>query len=428
MPMRIGVIADDLTGANATGVRLSKQGFKSATMVQGAPFPEEINYDAVIVDTDSRYQTKHVARSRTIQAIDQFKRWGAKLFSKRIDSTYRGNIGTEIDTMLEQLGEEAVAVIVPSFPDSGRIVIGGYLIVDGVPLQQTDVANDPVQPLTQSYIPALTEIQSDNKVGFLGLQEVLKGADELSKSIDASFSEGCRIVVCDATTNDQIEVIAEAMCRLDRCIISADPGPLTAAYSKAVMRQQAKQERILVAVGSATKLTGQQLSYLTGKLNAEPVYVDPDKLASYTSSWDEEIQRATEAVLADKKQEVLILTTHLPGHSLLNLEEKAKQEKASEQALAKRITDGLAKISRQVLEDESAMFKGCFSSGGDVTASLCSVSRANGIELLDEVLPLAAYGKMIGGYFDGLPIITKGGMVGDKKAIYDSVKFLQTKF
>lgn len=33
--MKVGIIADDLTGANATGVLLSKNGFNSATAVFG---------------------------------------------------------------------------------------------------------------------------------------------------------------------------------------------------------------------------------------------------------------------------------------------------------------------------------------------------------------------------------------------------------
>ncbi|WP_096185842.1 four-carbon acid sugar kinase family protein [Evansella halocellulosilytica] len=426
--MKIGIVADDLTGANATGVRLSKQGIYAATMVQGANFPETTNYDAIVIDTDSRYSTPEIAKKRTQQAMDHFKKWGAQLFSKRIDSTFRGNIGVEIDAILEDLGKESIAVVVPSFPDSGRIVLGGYLLVDDVPLQQTDVANDPVHPINESYIPSLMKKQTKHEVEFLGLKDILGSLSELTEKLETAIENGNRVIVCDATTNDQVEHIAEAMALIpNRPIISADPGPLTAAYAKAVRNQKVEQERILVTVGSATKLTGQQLHYLIEKTEAKPVYVNPKPLASYTSSWDEEIERATEEALEAKDQSVLIITTHLPGHSLINLAEIAKQENVSEDALAKRITDGLAKISRKIIEDQDSMIKGCFSSGGDVTASLCSISLASGIQLEDEVLPLAAYGKLIGGHFHDLPIITKGGMIGNKKSIYECVKFLQTK-
>lgn len=425
--MKIGVIADDLTGANAAGVRIRKQGLRSATMIQGARFPVKTDHDAIVVDTDSRYASPNIAAKRTVQALDYFKAWGAGIFSKRIDSTFRGNIGIEIDAMLGELGNDSVAVIVPSFPDSGRIVIGGYLLVEGIPLEETDVARDPVHPMKESHVPSLVTQQSENAVGEIGLKDILDSADHLKEKMLSLFRAGKRIIVCDATTNEQIENTAEAMSRIeDVTIISVDPGPLTASYAKTIINKRIPQKKILVSVGSATKMTGQQLHYLIDKTGALPIYVKPEMLASYTDTWDKEVERASRKALEATEQEIVILTTHHPGHSLINLAQMAERENTNQEALAKRITDGLAKISRQVLERDD-MIAGCFSSGGDVTASLCSVTRASGIELIDEVLPLAAYGKLIGGHFDGISIVTKGGMVGDKKAIYECVKFLQTK-
>jgi len=42
------------------------------------------------------------------------------------------------------------------------------------------------------------------------------------------------------------------------------------------------------------------------------------------------------------------------------------------------------------------------------------------------VLPLAAYGELCGGEFDGLKVITKGGMAGDKYALKDCIAYLTT--
>lgn len=140
------------------------------------------------------------------------------------------------------------------------------------------------------------------------------------------------------------------------------------------------------------------------------------------------MERATKAALKQAETDrVLIVTTHKPGQELVDLKAKAIEEGKSSDALAKRITDGLATISRKLLTSERVQFAGCFTSGGDVTASVCALGRANGIALKDEVMPLAAYGTFDGGYFDGLPVVTKGGLIGDKKAIYECVKFIETK-
>ncbi|MDY6416382.1 MAG: four-carbon acid sugar kinase family protein [Succinivibrio dextrinosolvens] len=54
-----------------------------------------------------------------------------------MDSTLRGNIGAETDAMLDSLGEQYTAIVVPTFPSSGRTVVGGYLLVNGALLHKT---------------------------------------------------------------------------------------------------------------------------------------------------------------------------------------------------------------------------------------------------------------------------------------------------
>jgi len=427
--MKIGVIADDLTGANATGVRLAKQGFKTATFVRNASLIGIEKYDAVCIDTDSRYSPREIAEARVRQAVNYFKQWNVEVVCKRIDSTVRGNIGIEIDTVLRELGDHSVAVVVPSFPDSGRMTTGGYLLVDGVPVQETDVAKDPLIPVHQSFIPALIQQQSIHSVALIGLDAVLHGAECIAQRLREEIQHGNRIIVIDAVNDEHIETIAFAMTKIkDKIIVPVDPGPLTAYYARLYFHQQLHADKILMVIGSVTSLTGRQLHYLLAKTNANPVYVNPEKLASFSNSWNEEVERATAVSLERLETEnILIVTTHHPANSLIDLKALSAVEQVSEDALAKRITDGLAVIGRKIIENSKHPICGCFTSGGDVTASLCAVGRANGIEIEDEVLPLTSFGYFSGGYLNGLPVVTKGGMVGDQRSIYKSLRFLQMK-
>lgn len=427
--MKIGVVADDLTGANATGVLLSKQGFRTAAVVFNGEIPFDGDLDGVCVDTDSRYIKEEIAVKRVQNAVREFMKHNTKIICKRIDSTVRGNIGVEIDAMLEEIGKNSVAILVPSFPASGRVLSGGYLLVEGIPVQETDVAKDPIKPITESYVPSLVQKQSIHKVGHISLTSVLAGSDVLTLSITKEIESGNKIIVIDAVTDDDVDVIAKAMSETTLVdFIPVDPGPLTAAYSKAQIDQSSNQGKIIVTVGSVTSLTGKQLSYLKLKTNSTPVYVSAEKLATMHSNWEEEITRVVAVALERIKQDdVLIITTHVDNQNIIDLKQLAQNEQTTQDALAKRITDGLAKITRLVIEQTDCQIDGCFTSGGDVTASLCAVSMANGIKLIDEVLPLVAYGSLIGGILGGLPIVTKGGMVGDKTSIYTSVKYLQTR-
>ncbi|MDM5314976.1 four-carbon acid sugar kinase family protein [Fictibacillus sp. b24] len=424
--MKVGVIADDLTGANATGVKLIKQGFEAATMVYYDQEPASGSYNAVCIDTDSRYARKDVSEMRIKTALNNLQRWGADVICKRIDSTVRGNIGIEIDNVLHGLGEQSIAVVVASFPESGRITSGGYLLVNGVPVQATDVAKDPVTPLTESYVPSIIRKQSVHAVAHIGLETVLQGKETILQDLKKSIKAGNRILVLDAVTDEEIEDIAHAMALIeDYKLVPVDPGPLTALYAKAYSSQHTQSKKIIVTVGSVTSLSAQQLTYLIDKTNANPVYVNAEKLASLSDSWEAEVERVVNEALEEiHEQDILIITTNSPSSKQLDLKRLAEEQGVSQDQLAKRIADGLGKITRIVIQSTNYEIGGCFSSGGDVTASLCSVGRAEGIKLKDEVLPLVAYGQFIGGYFDGIPLATKGGMVGDKKAIHTIVKHL----
>ena len=90
------------------------------------------------------------------------------------------------------------------------------------------------------------------------------------------------------------------------------------------------------------------------------------------------------------------------------------------------INNALAQIALRILRRDN-LFHGLYASGGDVTQALCRSFGASGLDLQDEVLPLAAYGQFAGGEFDGLDFITKGGSQGDSNALVTCVTYLKEK-
>src|SRR5699024_3718465 len=123
---------------------MSKSGFRPATYFYNKDIISNEDIDTVIIDTDSRYLNKGILKTRINQSLESLFKCDTDLICKRIDSTMRGNVGNEIDLLLDYVDEYSVAVVVPSFPDSGRVTIGGYLVVNNIPLHNTDVANDPI--------------------------------------------------------------------------------------------------------------------------------------------------------------------------------------------------------------------------------------------------------------------------------------------
>src|SRR5699024_12630530 len=79
--VKVGIIADDLTGANATGVRLSENGLHPATYFHYNDLLEDENTDVIIIDTDSRYASEKVLEHRVGGALTKLKGWN-EIYSK----------------------------------------------------------------------------------------------------------------------------------------------------------------------------------------------------------------------------------------------------------------------------------------------------------------------------------------------------------
>ena len=97
------VIADDLTGANATGVLLKKNGFDTYTVLDAANGADRslADCDCLVVPTESRAIDSQEAYERVKAALVSLGGEEVKLYAKRIDSTLRGNLGRETDAFLD---------------------------------------------------------------------------------------------------------------------------------------------------------------------------------------------------------------------------------------------------------------------------------------------------------------------------------------
>ena len=117
---KIGVIADDFTGANDTGLQFSKQGALTGVFLNLPDIDNALNeFDVVVFDTESRFDDKNTAFEKVFQAAQVFTQKGVLHIYKKLDSTMRGNIGAEIDGAIEATSTRA-AFVVPAMPSIRR--------------------------------------------------------------------------------------------------------------------------------------------------------------------------------------------------------------------------------------------------------------------------------------------------------------------
>src|SRR5699024_7966678 len=99
-----------------------------------------------VVNTESRSICESEAYEKTYAAATLFKNLGVTHIYKKIDSTLKGNFGTEIKAAANVYKPDFI-VIAPAFPDMGRTTIEGIHYINGKPLNKTEVVNDPKTPV-----------------------------------------------------------------------------------------------------------------------------------------------------------------------------------------------------------------------------------------------------------------------------------------
>lgn len=401
-PALIGVIADDMTGANATGILLRRQGFRTLTLT-GQQWPEALvaGYDCVCLNTESRAVRPQVAYSRVAEAAQLLLTHGSRPFSKRIDSTLRGNLGPELEAILAQLGPDAIAVVTGAYPAGGRTTREGVHYVGDTPLAETPVRHDPLCPVLESHVPTLLRTQTDLATGLLPLETVRLGTDAIAQMLQSLAGAGIRVICADAETESDLQDLGAGMVRSGLPCVAVDPGPLTAAFVAASAGR--RRRRVLVVNGSTSPTTAEQLNVLERELKVALVQVDARALTLGPESRAAEVRRVVDALAGGYDHQTLIGVRTGPQISLTGHE------------LSERIADGFAQIAQSALERIPGI-DGLFTGGGDITLAVCQRLGAAAIDLTSEVLPLAVFGRLLGGRHHGLPLVTKGGLVGGPDA------------
>lgn len=424
------VVADDLTGANATGVLLKKSGFDTQTLLRAAMdrAGELDECDCLVVPTDSRAVPPEEAYARVRDALARLRGPETLHFSKRVDSTLRGNLGRETDAFLDELGKEYTAVCVPCFPSSGRVLVGSHLLVNGVPLGKTEAAADPICPVHTSNALLLLRGQSQYPVAGVTLDEVHAGEEELGKTLRSAVDAGARTLLVDSVTEEDMQTVAAAVLKAGIRPISVDPGPFTAIMAGLLLPQkpQTGAGKVFCAIGSVNGVAGRQAARLLKKLPVTAEYMDIAAVLESRESCEREIERLVKA-LRERSNETDILAVigcGIDPARRVPFEPYMQKRGLDAEGLSGLINAAFAEVSLRLLASHEE-FRGVYSTGGDITAAIHSAAGTVGLRLLDEVVPLAGFGIALGGKLAGRAFISKGGMVGDENAMVTCVRYLQ---
>jgi uncharacterized protein YgbK (DUF1537 family) len=200
--LKLGCIADDYTGASDLANTLTRAGLRTVQTI-GVPaddlaLPE---VDAVVVSLKSRSIEASLAVARSREADKWLRSRGADhvLFKicSTFDSTDAGNIGPVMDALRAEAGD-AIVLVTPAFPETGRTVYQGNLFVGAVPLNESPLKDHPLNPMHDANLVRVLSRQSRTRIGLVDLATVARGTEAVRGRLAELASQGIGAAVIDA--------------------------------------------------------------------------------------------------------------------------------------------------------------------------------------------------------------------------------------
>jgi uncharacterized protein YgbK (DUF1537 family) len=218
MPLLLGAIADDFTGATDLANTLVRQGMRTVQLIDVPDATTALpDADAIVVALKSRTIPAADAVRQSLAALAWLRRAGTRQtlfkYCSTFDSTDAGNIGPVADALLDALGSD-FTVFCPAFPENGRTIYKGYLFVGDVLLSESGMRDHPLTPMRDPSLVRVLQRQTKRKVGLVPYATVAKGSDAIRAAFAALRRDGFHHAVIDAVGDGDLLALGAAIADL----------------------------------------------------------------------------------------------------------------------------------------------------------------------------------------------------------------------
>ena len=424
------LISDDLTGGADAGVQFAKRGLKTLLV----PFCKEGSaallaarrtQDVLVINTITRGLPSAEAFDILSGLLKGFDPKQFPILYKKIDSTLRGNIGSEIGAILQETNLP-LCFLAPSYPEQGRVLVGGIMMVGDTPLALTEAARDTASPVRESHVCKLLANQTSLPIGTIDLTHVASGQEALRRVVVREQRAGRRIIIFDAVRRRDLATIAEVALSMETVPLLAGSAGLAGEVARILVPGQIKiggPERqrtfrhVLIIGGSASAVTHAQLQRLQD--GGLPSFELSGNLVSSTGKAGSE----------DRRNLGRLLGNTLAGGSVIfrTFTERWAGDGAGDTPIPQQIAGVMAGVTLEALR-EARVASGDLAlilTGGDTALGVLQLLDYQGIELEGELLEGIVRGNLRGGPWDGLTIVTKAGAFGKEDALVRIVERLE---
>ncbi|MFC5713180.1 four-carbon acid sugar kinase family protein [Thalassorhabdus alkalitolerans] len=420
------VLADDLTGANDTGLQFFEQGFSTRVVVNSERATLKENWVNVL-NLETRSKNEEEARKC-------FEQFSTKLIDsesivyKKVDSTFRGHIGVEIDALIEK-GKFDLAIIAPSYPINGRVIRSGVQYVKEVPLHETQFAKDKQFPIETSSVEKLLESQSKHLTRHVGFESGFSVA-EIQEEIYQAKRDGVKLLSFDTREQKDLDCIAAASLAVQERFFWVGSAGLANSLarvlkSKLNLHNPSSQDnrnlalddsRFLGIVGSQNEASNLQVNYAE-RNGTSITTLDP---LSLTKLGLKEVEPCSLHELEQIK-DISVFSVQTQSS---NSEEWAKYL-SKYSYIGNLIAKGLGTLGSYLLSKHK--INGIFLTGGDIAYQTCcsaNIDTLNIVGRLDEGIPICIVPK---GAYKGMIVVTKAGGFGKEDSLLKAINIINNQ-
>lgn len=425
-PSRLVIVADDLTSATDCGVQMMAGGFPTVIPLHtSCQIPDSAA--VVALDTDSRQASKEVAFDLTRKAVAPFAEESQVVFYKSIDSTLRGNLGAELDAMMDAVPFDA-AIVAPAFPTYGRTTVGGQQLLNGRPINETEFGSDPTSPVSTASVAERFAEQSARPAVVVSLDTQAAGVAAVHEVMARNREAGRDLFVFDAFEENHLQRLADIVAALPGRYLWVGSTGLSRYVPTAVrllprpplQRAAVSRGCVLVIAGSASEITRSQLNACAEAVDLVEIRLDAPAVAQGGESEHRERARVRRDLRDAVRQSDRVALT------LASSRREIERTKACARARVPPLSDIeaylarlLGRLTAEALNGD-ARVKGLVLTGGTTAKMVTLALEAEAITILGEIEPGIPLGLLSGPR--ELLAVTKAGGFGGSRAILKAVQ------
>ncbi len=411
------IIADDLSGAADCGIACASHGLN--TVVVLGDTADEIDTDVLSVDGNTRHLGSAKAAAETARLVRRYIHDEGQLLFKKLDSTLRGNVAAELAAALEARRslalnkERIVAVLAPALPANGRTTSSGRQLVQGKPLEETELWQRESLP-ARSHIPEIVRAVGLRPVS-IGLNLIRSGKDVLQGAMK-TLSADADVLVCDAETDQDLSAIADASMALGRSTIWAGSAglayhlPQAAGFAYRVgfppvsfLEQPLTSGPTLFVVGSPSGVSREQVKILAASSDVIAINIPPNTLLAGETSPDWRKHELALKRALDAGMDVAVG----PGAEFLD------------STMGPLLSAALARIVKPYADRVG----GLVATGGESARAVLEAWGIHRLRLVSE-LEAGLACSVTEGWSGRLPVLTKAGAFGTSQTLLNCREFL----